>query len=193
MLCADVVKDYVQTVMLPGDAPLESYDSGLEKLSERGLADILTEGMPSERITLERLLDVRYLGQSYELTIPYSLHFHETFQQAHLREYGFYRPEAPIQVVNLRLRAIGRIDPPQIPQRDYTGQHPEEASYLNIRQVVFPSGSMPAQFFLAESLLPGNQIQGPAVIVRQDTTIFLSPADRAEVDGFLNIWITVGG
>jgi N-methylhydantoinase A len=191
MLCADVVKDYVQTVMLPGDTPAESLEIGLEVMAKRGFAEVAHEGVTSDRITLERALDVRYLGQSYELTVPFTRDFQDSFRQSHLREYGYSRPEAPIQVVNLRLRAAGHIDPPQLQSLPYTGEDPA-ASFMEIRQVVYPSGAIPARFFQGESLLPGNLILGPAVIVRPDTTILLRQGDRAKVDGYLNIWITVG-
>jgi N-methylhydantoinase A len=192
MLCADVVKDYVQTVMLAGDTPAETLETGLEVLAKRGLAELAQEGVSPVRITLEPALDVRYLGQSYELTVPFVRDFQDSFRQAHLREYGYSRPEAPIQVVNLRLRAAGHIDPPQLQPLPY-GREDPSASFLAARPVVYPSGPFPAHFYQGESLLPGNLILGPAVIVRPDTTVLLSPGDRAGVDGFLNICISVGG
>ncbi|HJW89665.1 MAG TPA: hydantoinase/oxoprolinase family protein [Anaerolineales bacterium] len=192
MLCADVVKDYVQTVMLSGDEPLETLAAGLEILAERGRIEVAQEGVPPSHTTLEWLLDVRYTGQSYELTIPFSRDFRDSFHRAHHREYGYNRPEAPIQVVNLRLRATGYIDPPHIQCLPYVGQDPA-ASFLEIRPVAFTAGVAPTQFYRGESLQPGNCIEGPAVIIRSDTTILISPGQSAEVDGFLNVLITVGG
>jgi len=51
---------------------------------------------------------------------------------------------------------------------------------------------LPALFYQGELLLPGNQIAGPAVILRSDTTLLLAPQDQAQVDRFGNLWIQVG-
>jgi N-methylhydantoinase A/oxoprolinase/acetone carboxylase beta subunit len=58
--------------------------------------------------------------------------------------------------------------------------------------VVFAEGVYQAPMYRAESLLPGNQLQGPALVVRSDTTILLGLTDTASVDAFDNILIQVG-
>jgi N-methylhydantoinase A len=47
-------------------------------------------------------------------------------------------------------------------------------------------------FYRGEALQPGDILQGPAVVVRNDTTVLLGPADQAEVDAFCNLLIVVG-
>jgi N-methylhydantoinase A len=69
MLAADVVKDYVQTVMQPGATPYSELETLMAPLIEQGRAEVLAEGAPAA-IMVEPLLDMRYQGQSYELTIP---------------------------------------------------------------------------------------------------------------------------
>ncbi|MBI3760348.1 MAG: hydantoinase/oxoprolinase family protein, partial [Chloroflexi bacterium] len=71
MLAADVIKDYSQTVMLPGDTPLEALAARLSPLAERGMAEVMAEGVARDDIVVEQFLDIRYRGQSYELTVPF--------------------------------------------------------------------------------------------------------------------------
>jgi N-methylhydantoinase A len=191
MLVADVIKDYSQTVMLPGDSPEQVLSAQLNILAQRGLAEVQAEGVAQAAIDLERSLDMRYKGQSYELNIPFSSDFIERFHQQHRKTYGYAKPEEGIEIVNLRVRAIGRSNPPPLTPHPMVDPSPEQA-FLETREVVFDQGSIPTPFYRAESLQPGNRMQGPAVVVRSDTTILLSPGDQAKVDEFHNIIIEVG-
>ncbi|RME72830.1 MAG: hydantoinase/oxoprolinase family protein, partial [Chloroflexi bacterium] len=108
MLAADVVKDYVRTVMCSGDTPYRDLAGQIAGLEQQALADLAAEGLPAEQIHLERLVDMRYRGQSYELTIPLRAGFAADFHDAHRQTYGYARPDAAVEVVNLRLRAVGQ-------------------------------------------------------------------------------------
>ena len=191
MLVADVIKDYSQTVMLPGDTPFQKLSDLLAELAQRGTADVLAEGTSPEDVQLEHSLDMRYCGQSYELNIPFTPPFLDTFHQQHQATYGYAKPEANIEIVNLRLRAIGKSTPPPLHSQSLGNPDPQQA-YLDTRPVVFYQEPIPTSFYRAEALRPGNQLQGPTVVVRSDTTILISPGDQAWVDGLENIIIEVG-
>jgi N-methylhydantoinase A len=191
MLVADVVKDYTQTVMLPGDSDFADLLSRLDVLLRRARAEIRTEGFPETRIRLEPALDMRYRGQSYELSIPFSEGFTTAFHAEHQRVYGYHRPDAALEIVNLRVRGIGVVEPPQIAAHPPGSSDPSEAR-LETRPVVLKSGQKrEIPFYRGESLRAGNVIPGPAVIVRDDTTILLGEGDTAEVDPYLNLQIDV--
>jgi N-methylhydantoinase A len=191
MLAADVIKDYTRTVMLPGSTPVPDLSAQLEVLAERGQREILSESVPAERIRIERFLDMRYRGQSYELIVPFSSTIYIDFHRMHKHQYGYANNNAPVEVVNLRVRAVGRGTPPLLSPRPVQGPNPVVA-YLESRRVVFVAGLLETPFYRAESLEPGNRIQGPAVVVRSDTTILIGPTDLAEVDEFDNLFIEVG-
>ncbi len=191
MLAADVIKDYTRTVMLPDSTPIPDLSAQLEFLVERGRGDILAENVPAEHICIERFLDMRYRGQSYELIVPFSNTVYADFHRLHENQYGYANNSAPVEVVNLRVRAVGRGVPPPLSPRPVQGPDPA-AAYLESRHVVFAGGTLEAPFYRAESLEPGNRIQGPAVVVRSDTTILIGPTDRTEVDEFDNLLIEVG-
>ncbi|MBN2550395.1 MAG: hydantoinase/oxoprolinase family protein [Anaerolineales bacterium] len=191
MLAASVVKDYTQTVMLPGDTPLEELAALLQPLAEKGKREVQDEGIPPEDIHTEPFLDMRYQGQSYELTTPFSPAVLEDFHILHRQAYGYARPEAKLEIVNLRLRAVGSARPPVLPTRPQADPDPAPA-LLDYRPVTFTSGTLRLPFYHGEALQPGNRLNGPAAVVRPDTTILLGPSDSAVVDGYGNLLATIG-
>ncbi|MBM3152832.1 MAG: hydantoinase/oxoprolinase family protein [Chloroflexi bacterium] len=192
MLAAEVVKDYTRTVMLDGGTAIDEIASLLAPLAARGREEVGAEGVADEEISVESFLDMRYTGQSYELIVPFTASILAAFHDAHRRHYGYATPQAAVEIVNLRLRVIGRRAPPSL-ACDPTGSADPAPAFLLTRPVVFSSGSLPTRFYRGEALLPGNRLEGPAVIVRPDTTILLGPSDTGRVDGYRNLVVEVGG
>ena len=191
MLAAEVIKDYTQTVMLPGDTPLPEIAARFAPLEQRGLDEVQAEGIPAGQIRLERFLDMRCRGQSYELSVPllgedFITGFHDLHQQA----YGYARPQAALEIVTLRLRAVGAVRPPVLQPLPDAGPDPAPA-LLEHRPVIFPNGALRLPFYRGEALQPGNQIAGPAAVVRSDTTLLLGPGDHTSVDAFGNLLVTL--
>lgn len=192
MLAADVVKDYTLTVMLPGNTPVEDIASRISRMQESARHDIQSEGFTEENTRLESALDMRYQGQSYELTVPFTENFVEDFHESHHRTYGYRHSEANLEIVNLRVRVTGLVDSPQIvthprgpadPSTALIGHHPVVMGKDQIAEIPFYKG---------ETLKPGNLISGPAVVVRDDTTILISEYDTASIDPYLNLIIEIG-
>jgi N-methylhydantoinase A len=192
MLAADVVKDYTQTVMLPDDAPPKEIEVALSPLVARALEDMRSEGLTHEQTRIEQLVDVRYRGQSYELTVPFDQDLRARFHQRHTQVYGYARPDAPLEFVNVRVRAIGEVPSPEIAAKPL-GDAAPDAAFLGSKPVVFSGGEVTAPFYQGEALRPGNRIEGPAIIVRPDTTILVNPDDHAFIDSFENMVMTIGG
>jgi N-methylhydantoinase A len=192
MLMADVIRDYSLTVMLPGDAPPEAIQERMAPLIECGLADLIREGVPENQIQISRMLDMRYVGQSYELIIPYSEHYIDDFHAAHVREYSYQRLDAPIEIVNVRIRAIGIGDPPELPVESPAGPDPSPA-YIDTRTVVLHNSTRPIPVFRGEKLSPGNQIHGPALVLRDDTTVLLVDGVSGSVDRLGNLSLDIPG
>jgi N-methylhydantoinase A len=190
MLAADVIRDYTQTVMLPGTTHVEELAARLEPLVERGRREVQAEGVALQDIHVQSSLDMRYRGQSYELPVPFGPHLVAEFHRLHAQTYGVARPEAEVEIVNLRLRAVGSLPPPELTPLPLSGPDATVALF-DRRKVVF-SGAMPiTPFYRGEVLLPGNRLEGPAIIVRSDTTILVGPSDLASVDAYGNLWIDI--
>lgn len=192
MLAADAIKDYTQTVMLPGEAPITKIQSLISILMERAQNEIRAEGFEDEHIRLEPSLDMRYRGQSYELSIPFTENLSEDFHEAHRQTYGYLRPDARLEIVNLRVRGTGMVASPQISAEPLGSADPSSA-LIEYRPVVLATHQKAEiPFYQAESLHPGNIIPGPAVVVRDDTTILIGKNDEAKVDAFSNLLVEIG-
>jgi N-methylhydantoinase A len=193
MLAADVVKDYVRTVMLAGEETYETLSNALSPLVDQGYREVRDEGVPGEDVRIDQILDMRYKGQSFELMVPLCENYAETFHEIHNRTYGYARLDAAIEIVNVRVRAVGKVKPPQLapfPSADSSAEH----ALINNRSVIYYDESpVETPFYRGEKLQPGNKIAGPAVILRSDTTILVSESDLATCDAYLNVRICVGG
>lgn len=190
MLAADVIKDYIQTVMLSGETPYAYLKARFEPLLQRGQQDVLAEGISPDLLDLLPACDLRYAGQSYELTVPFTPDFIPDFHASHRRAYGYDRPESPIEIVNLRLQVAGRVDPPILPllgdQSKSVNPDPTPA-LMGYRTLYLSTGQVQAPLYRGEALEVGNRLVGPALVARSDTTVLLGPADHADVDPFGNL------
>ena len=203
MLFADVVKDYSQTVLLKfeiGDGVLlETLNAGFDELLTRAENGMKPEGFTPDQLKIDRSLDMRYEGQSYELNIPY---FTETgtssretqaliqkFHAAHEQRFGYARTDAPVKIVNLRLTATGETDKPSIQPLPIADADPSEAFTVQ-KLAIFEGKALPTNFYRREMLKPGNQITGPAIVTEFSATTVIPPNFSAVVDAYQNLILT---
>ncbi|MDQ7039761.1 MAG: hydantoinase/oxoprolinase family protein [Rhodothermus sp.] len=189
MLAANVVRDYVQTVMLPGTTPAAELRQRFRPLVRQGRQDLRAEGFAPAQMQIERLLDVRYPGQSYELTVPFGRSWIRAFHRLHRQRYGYAAPDLTPEIVNLRVRVTGPITPPELPTITLGHPAPPSDALLDTCPVVLETTRTAVPFFDATRLQAGNRLTGPAVLVRPDTTVYLPPATTAHIDRFGNVWI----
>ncbi len=191
MLSADVIKDYTQTVMLPGTTPRQDIIEHFKPWIQRGLSEVQAQGIQPETIKIETYLDMRYAGQSYELTVPFTEQVLSAFHNLHQKTYGYSLSEAPVEIVNLRLKATGPTKRPIIKQFPIESVDPSQAK-LGDYPVIFYDQKQLVPFYQAEQLKAGNRIDGPAILVRSDTTLLLGQQDELEVDPYLNLIVKIG-
>ena len=201
---ADVVKDYSRTVMLRGAdlerARLEEEFHGMEGLAR---AELEREGLPADRMSARRFLDVRYVGQSFELTVDYPTSrasrsseglgraISDSFYRAHLQRFGYADRGEPVEIVNLRLKLDLAMDKPNIPPQAADSPDPTHAKIATVG-VVFPDGEADTPLYQRELLVAGNRIAGPALVVQLDTTTVVPPGWQGEVDAYGNLLLAMG-
>lgn len=197
MLATDLIKDYSQTVMVAGDTAYDRIEELFQPLAQQAIADISEEeldrtGSGAPTIQFEKFVDLRYAGQSYELRVPYSKQFLGDFHEQHRHAYGYANPQAKVELVNLRLQAVVKVQGPILSPGKTLGPDPSPACLGN-RPVTLRRNLKPeVPFYWGERLTPGNRLSGPAIVVRKDTTILLGIGDEGQVDGYGNLWIKVG-
>lgn len=192
MAAADVIKDYSLTVMRGGAA---STFAGIEALfaplAERGAADLAAEGFTPDEIVIERSLDMRYQGQSFEIVTPFEEDFIERFEALHERAYGYRNPGRGTEIVNIRLRARGRPETPEFEHAaELTPRMPDEA-VLGETETVFDGRRQQTTILDRERLLPGNEISGPAILVELSSTLVIPPFARGRVDAYGNLLLDI--
>jgi N-methylhydantoinase A/oxoprolinase/acetone carboxylase beta subunit len=183
MLLADVTKDYSASVLKPvgwGGATEASLKEGLAPLLSRAQADLLAEGFNPADILLEPSLDMRYKGQAYEISIPFAPDFAEHFHRMHAKLYGYANPARPLEVVQLRVKAIGRTDKPALAYAPEIPQAPPAPT--TIRKTVFGRRRLDTPIFRREKLVSGMNAAGPAIILTGQSTNVIPPGWHWKID-----------
>ena len=138
-------------------------------------------------------LDVRYAGQSHELTVPFrpgeAAALPAAFHALHERRYGYQEPARALELVTLRLTVAARVTPPLLPEGVGTGRS-LAAALLGHKPVYFASGPQETALYDRAHLEPGHQFPGPAIIFQYDTTTVVPPAWKVAVDPWLNLVLT---
>jgi N-methylhydantoinase A len=140
---------------------------------------------------VEHALDLRYAGQSYELTVPLAgpdalKAAVAAFHERHRSRYGHAHPDAPVEVVALRTRGIVAADPPALPTEPATDA-PLAAARLGKRPVWFGEAPVPTPAYDRSALRHGHAFEGPAVVHQYDATLVVPPGWRARVDRWQNV------
>ncbi|HEY4035828.1 MAG TPA: hydantoinase/oxoprolinase family protein [Ktedonobacteraceae bacterium] len=192
MLVADTRKDYVRTIMLPAEKAQVHVCEIVRELEIQARTALLDEGIDAEQITLERFLDMRYYGQSYELTVPLEEQIAEVverFHSAHQQRFGYSDSTKAVQIVNVRLKGHGRAARPELAQQEQLST--EEAHPVSRRQVGFASDEGIAyhqtSIYQRIHLLVGMRLSGPALVLQYDTTTVIPPGWRGWIDKVGNL------
>lgn len=206
LLCAQglLASDDRENLVQPMPIPLadERFADGvmasLDKLWFQADRWFAAEDVLPHRRSVEALLDLRYIGQNFELSLPLELHggkapeqeaLTRAFHAAHERTYGFFDADSAIEVVCVRMTAIAR-NSQTAPKVE--APEPSEAIAIGERRVVFArDDAVPTAVFHRETLHPGDWFHGPAIVDQLDTTIVIYPGDRAHVDSVFNLVIEV--
>jgi len=190
MLAADVKVDGVRTVMLGDKVSYEDLEEAIRPLMQQASRDLVTQGVPAGEGQVLGELDVRYQGQSFELTVPFSPNYREDFEALHARRYGYANKRGPIDIVNVRVSAVGFTHPPPV-SRYPIGSHDSSSAFIDECPLVVSTGTITAPRYLRDKLYPGMEMVGPAVIMQEDTTSILWESDRAVIDEFANIVVEI--
>lgn len=200
ILISDIVKDVSLSVLLPvpdeekkRDARFSKFfallSRQLARLEADGRAQLKREGFPSERAQAERKLDVRALGQAYELTVPFAADFPAHFHREHERAYGYAHRGRPLEVVNLRVRLT--IPTPKPPFAPLAATHRAlREALVRTKPVWFGSRFWKTSFYDRDRLGVGARIRGPAIIVEYSSTTVVPPDWQCDADRYLNLVLT---
>ena len=189
LLTTDLKRDAARTVMRRlASLPVDEAESVFRELEAQGAAELEAEGVASGAIEFVRQIDLRYVGQSYELTIPAPSPFTreaaepllQRFHAEHDRTYGFAAEEEPVECVSLRLTTVGRIAKPPVRSLP-PGEAPAPKEH---REVYFSEagGYVNCPIYDRYALPAEARLEGPAIVEEFDSTTVLHPGYAIRVD-----------
>lgn len=203
-MVADVKSDFIATVHqaldpAAGTDELADIRKAFAGLEQRASAWIKSERINVEEERIAKGADVRFLGQSFEIAVDLShvdlaaegaaRKVAEAFHKGYAAIYGQADTTAPIEIINIRVTAIGiTAKPPLAPisDKELTGAA-RAAPPASRRQIYFDGKTQETSVFDRKSLTWGHEFSGPAIVDQYDTTVFIPAGFTAKVDRLGNI------
>jgi len=199
MLMTNLRHDFIRTRVSDCDEEhLREIRDTFDELGREASGRFVAEKVATDRVWIERFLDLRYRGQEHTvrtpirpeelddgLLAPVIARFHDLHEQA----YSF-RQDDPVEIVNFHVVGWGRVDKPEFLPRAAGGAS-RAAAEKGTRSVVFEGeGAVESRVF-ERCLLPiGEVVEGPAVVEEPACTTIVCPSQRLTVDEFGNLVIT---
>jgi len=212
MLAADVTRDSSRALLVTLDTlDAATLTAQIGALADEALTALAADGEGPQRCRIEAVLDLRYAGQSHELTTPVGgwtvgdgawmvdasadllATIAERFHTLHERRYGHAMRGRPVEAVTLRVRAVS----PRDPVTPMPGDLPLRNAPLAPRATVDASlagdtpDRQPAPLYERDDLRAGDVIEGPAIVAQLDATTVVPAGWRATVDADLNLVLAV--
>ncbi len=183
LLVAELRANFVRPILRETPQLEENELSAIfAELEREGRRILREQGAEEHAIDFAREYDARYRGQSFELGIEHERDvaaIAQGFHDKHERRYGYAVNGEPVELVNARLTAIGRLAPLE---RVATTSKADGPAQIETRQLWIKDGYIPAPVFARERLDANAKIAGPALIEQYDTCTYVPPGWSAQND-----------
>lgn len=200
MLMSDIRHDYSQTLLLPARGiSYKEVNSVYDEIIRKAEETLNTEGVEASDVVITKSLDMRYEGQEHtvEIHVPYENidennieEIIKNFHENHDRMYSYTLPENELEIVNIKIQALGKLEKPKMIETDT-----EEGTALKEEREVFyeESGWIHVSVYDKNKLKVEESVTGPAIIEEQSTSIILHDGDVLQKDKYGNLVIEIGG
>jgi 5-oxoprolinase (ATP-hydrolysing) len=177
---ADVVRHRAEGVYRPLDAAtLADLTATFARLSDAARQEVAAEGIPNDRIEVRRLVDLRYRGLDAALTIEMEASsLAEAYEAEHQRLFGYRQTGKPLEVVAVRVEAVGRSPEVDEPAQPVVPGQPTASRSV---AACFDGAECATQVFERSTLRPGDRIVGPAIVCETSATTIVDPGWSAEM------------
>jgi N-methylhydantoinase A len=204
LLAADFSHTITEALMMKaGDINPIEIEEKFEKLRAEGIKILEFQKVKPNYITIQSQLDMRYVGQGYELTVQTSAPFKEEefnkvkrkFHTKHKAIYGYAVEDWPVEFVNARVIAIGVVTKPKLIKQEISEKEPHKDAFLSRRNIYFEryNDYVKSPVYTRQKLKPGNFVFGPAVIEQYDATTIVYPDWTVVVDEYGNLVMNLEG
>jgi N-methylhydantoinase A len=191
MTAADALREEALTILAPlADWGARRRKGALAELAERGRAALADAGHPPSRVRVERSLDLRYRGQSWELSVPDRADAEAAFHAEHARLFGHALDGREVELVCLRVRASVPRPAPAL-ARPRSRRLP--AAAVRGTRAVDLGRRVQASLVDRAALAPGHRFEGPAVVEEVSATTLVPPLWTARVTAGGHLWLAAAG
>jgi N-methylhydantoinase A len=194
-LHADVMSDFIRTVHWRLDRPPgERLSRAVGELTGQGNAWLEREAPATVATSFRWSADMRYVGQSYEIETPLAVvwiddgdaaEIANAFHATHQAIFNHADPEAPVEMVNLRVRAVGRLH--DLPAVEHDVLAEGDVAAHGERTIDIGGECQRARLYERHLLAPGHRFPGPAVVEQPDSTVVIPGGWEAAVDRHGNL------
>lgn len=198
LLSSNLRSDFQRTcIQEAATADLDLLGENFKALEIDAVAWFDGETVPSDGREMRRSINMRYVGQGFELKVGWDRNVDDkdalakaliAFHELHETLYTFSQPEMPVEIVGVAVEAIGSLPQPEIKKLASAGD--VEGAKVGEQLVHFAEGAAMAPIYDRASLGAGAQIAGPAIFQQLDTTIVMLPGQAARIDVYGNMIIT---
>ena len=203
LISADIVHEDQITHPMTVPVALDEVNNIFAASIDRTMGQLKSEGFKSEDIVVHRAIDMRYRRQIHVITTPVEgkdtltesdlEQTYANYERRYEQRYGkgsAYR-EAGMEMITFRVRAVGMLRKPEMREQELAGTDPG-AAFVETRKAYFDAvkGMRGARSYDFEKLLPGNEVEGPAIIWTPITTVVVNPGQKAMVDQYKDIVLT---
>ena len=200
LLTSDLKHELVRThLAILHEADVERMNALLDGMEQEGRQMLSREGISEDRMEFVYSADMRYVGQGHELNVWLTRDEFDVqlmarrFHQAHLDRYTYSRDELPIQLVNLRATATGRVNKLRLQPLESRGTADAAGALKETRDVHLEGKWVRTRVYDRERLFAGMDLRGPAIVEEMGSTTLISPGWTGRVDSVGNILLHAGG
>ena len=209
ILLSDIVKDASLSVLLPvpqtarSELPIafwQDLQRRFGQLERSAREELRREGFAAASAHAEQRVDVRYVGQAYELSVPFAPDFVGRFHAEHERAYGYAHAGRPTEVVNLRVRLV--VPTPKPPPASLTSKRrdgssraagPRREAMRKRKPVLFDGRWWDTPIYDRDMLEPSTRFAGPAVVAEYSATTVVPPGWVCRVHEYGNLVVSITG
>jgi N-methylhydantoinase A len=199
LLISDILYDYSVSRVRPWEEVTpETLADSFSEFRERGRSRLDDEELDPDRMTFERTVDLRYAGQSFELSVPVPsgdldeealATVVDRFHERHRQRYGHAYADEPVELVTIRLRARGVVETPDLRPSTTAGSVTD--ARRERRSVMFDGEFIETDVYGREALPTGGTFDGPAIVEGTESTVVVRPDQDARIDEYGSIVVEV--
>jgi N-methylhydantoinase A len=201
MLMSDIRHDDIQTYLKKfREIDFKEINGHWKSMEETSIQQYREEDFNPDRVVFSKFVDLRYEGQEHTVKVPISnetwdedfiQRLKSNFHELHEQSYTFQLPDAEVEVVNLHLMSLGKIDKPEVKKIERNHLDLEE-TVIEQRKVFFrEKGWLTVPVYNRSKLDDTHVITGPSIIEEETASTLILDNQRAEIDSFGNIIIEV--